>query len=206
MQEINPVYNFTVGQEGEYTKIVYNKTPVSNGILLPIALYTIIPAAFISSAFFEKSHSMAPGFIFWLVLMAVIPGGILYFINSGRTTGEIKLSKTQLLAHGKSYQLDHIGAFIIKDRQGAEITERTQISTGYYPPNLSGGVQALSNGMSGVSRSLSNSVKKKLNAAGFRIAIRYASKEIIIADHLGEFEAEALFDKLIQTAGYTKSN
>ncbi len=204
MQEVNPIYNFTVNQEGEYTKIFYTQKLVSNSILIPIALYTAVPAIFVASSIFGHSASMGSVFITWLTLMAIIPCGIVYFINRSRKTGEIKISKSQLIADGKSYQLDHISAFLIQTRKGREVSERTYTSTGYYTPNLAGTAHALSNGIRSASMILGNSLKEKLNAAGFMIAIRYATKEVVIANYLGEFEAESLLDKLTQIAGYTK--
>jgi len=190
MENVNPVYNYTIAQDGDYSAITYRKKIVSSVIMFPLALYMLIPAGIVASIIGSGSNSVGLGFFCFLLVIIGVPYLILYLTNSKRTQGEIKIGKNELIANGKHYQLDHISTFIIKERKGAD---RERFTTTKH------------SAMQGVSKSLGDALTRQLDAAGFRIAIRYASKEIIIAEHLGEFEAESLFDKITQIAGYTKT-
>lgn len=205
MEQVNPVYGYTIEKDGDYSKITYNKKKIGKTALFSFTVATLLPCLILTSLITSKFQSFGAVIFVWLVLQVSAPVFILWLFNRKRTTGEIKISKTSLAVDGKQYQLDHIAIFSIKDRKGADATEIHISRTGYYSPGLAGGVHAVSDGLSTLSHSSGNVLRKALNEAGFRITIRYAAKEVVIANHLGEHEVAALFDKVTEIAGYTKS-
>lgn len=205
MEQINPVYGYTTEKDGDYTKIIYNKKKIGNSALFSFTVATLIPVMIITSAITGNWHSFGSAVFLWLVLQIAAPCFILWLFNRKRTTGEISISKKNLIVDGKQYQLDHIANFAVKDRKGADQTEVYITHRGSYSSNLAGGINAVSDGLSTLSHSSGNVLRKALNEAGFRITMRYAAKEIIVANHLGEHEVAALFDKVTEVAGYNKS-
>ncbi|HEY0245406.1 MAG TPA: hypothetical protein VGC01_07595 [Mucilaginibacter sp.] len=171
---------------------------------LPLCIYTFLPAIGVASIFHPDSAGSA---IFaWGFSMAVLSAGIVFVINYFRKSGEFKISKTTIIANDKTYQLDHVSFFVIKDPSGAYMNNSTIIVQGMHSPlSMAGNVANLSNSMGNVARESKKALQKYINDAGYKIVIRYGQKEIAIAQSLGELEAESLFDKVTEIAGYTKS-
>jgi|GEM_PF-6217275 len=74
----------------------------------------------------------------------------------------------------------------------------------HNPFSVAGSVANLGNSMGNLAREGKKALQKYLREAGYKIVIRYGKKEIEIAKGLGELEAESLFAKVTEIAGYTK--
>lgn len=202
MKEINPVYNYTLQEEGEFTKFVYKKSPISYKMAGPVCVYTFIPAALLVFFFFNVP-SMGAGVVTWLLMTVALSFATVFALNQLRKPGEFKIGKAALIVDNKTYQLSHVSSFLIKDPFGAYSSETTTIIVNNHSTNLVGTVGKISSGMGQTSRESRRAIQQALNEVGYKIMIRYGSKDIQIASSLSETDAEILFDKVTNVAGYT---
>lgn len=191
--QVNPTYHFTTEQEGEFTKFIYQKTPVSMKAAMPLSFYAIVPAIVATAAL--KPEGFGSAVFIWLFITLGLGFGSVYLINYFRKSGEFKVSKTVIIADDKTYNTDHISTIYIKDPNGLATTETVYISNH----------RSISQGLANVSREVGNSLKRYISEAGYKIVIRHGTKDIAIAKGMGEIEADILFKKVTEIAGYTKS-
>lgn len=202
MQSVSPQYNFTAIQEGEFTKFVYKKTPLSYKALGPMCLNAILPAGFLTYLF--RPQTATSVIITFIVSLIASSALIIAIINAFRRSGEFSISKTKLVANDKSYDLDHISSFVIKDPNGGYIENVVTVHTSHNPFSFGSNVGKMQNEFQNIGRIGRAALKQHFRNVGYKIVIRYASKEIAIASGLGKIEAESLFDKISEVAGYTK--
>ena len=205
MQEITPVYDFTVEQEGEYSKFIYKKTPVSYAAAAPLCMYTFIPAIFITGII--KPETASSVMFTWLFSTVLLSVGVVFLINFLRKPGEFKISEKNIIADNKTYQLDHVSSFVIKDPAGLNTHDTTILVQNRHSPfSMAGNAANLSNSVGNLAIQNRKLLQKYIQNAGYKIVIRYGSKEVAIAKGLGELEVDTLFSRVTEIAGYTKSN
>jgi hypothetical protein len=200
MKEITPEYNYTVEQNGEFTKLIYKKTPVSYKMAGPVCWYAAIPAFLITMWF--QPQSLISGFIIWLIVLGCLSAAVVFMVNSLRKPGEININNKMVQVDGCTYQLEHVSSFLVKDPAGLYSTHTTVIVNNNNSYSLAGNVANLSQGMGQVANESRRAIQKHLRDVGYKIVIRYGSKDIPIAKGLGETEADVLFYKLTEVAGY----
>ena len=195
MQDVNPHYNYTVEQDGEFTRFIYKKTPISYKMAFPLCWYTAIPAFCLTML--TSPPALQGGVVKWLLFMAGLSCLIVFIINLLRRPGTISISKTAIVANNKTYQLDHVASFLIQDPAGMYSTHTTIVVHGGSK------AAALGQGMGQMANESRMAIQQHIRNAGYKIVIRYGAKDIKIARGLGETEAEVLFDKITAVAGYS---
>lgn len=200
MKDMTPEYNYTVEQNGEFTKFIYKKTPVSYKMAGPVCWYTALPAIFITMWF--QPQSLVSGVIIWLIVMGCLSAGVVFLVNLFRKSGEININDKMVQVDGCTYQLEHVSSFLVKDPAGLYSTHTTVIVNNNNPFSMAGNLANLGQGMGQVGNESRRAIQKHLRDVGYKIVIRYGSKDIPIAQGLGEAEADVLFYKLTEVAGY----
>lgn len=200
MEDISPVYNYTIEQDGEFTKFVYKKTPVSAKMAGPLCWYMFIPAFCITMLF--SPQSISSGVFILILVMVCLSFGTVAIINFFRKPGEISISDKAVNVNGCTYQLDHVSSFLVKDPTGVYSTHTTVIINNNSSFSLAGNVSNISHGMGQMANESRRAIQKYLREVGYKIVIRYGAKDIPIAKGLGETEADVLFHKITEVAGY----
>jgi hypothetical protein len=203
MMTVNPVYNYSVEREGAYDKVTYKKTPVRYRMAKPLCFYTAVPA-FMAMMITRPMYTPSPiatGVILWLIWMLALSLGIVMLINYFRKPGEIKISKTNLVAGNQTYDLDHVSSFLMKDPGGNYTTFTSVVTVTSNPHSLVGAMTGLTNGLQMMGGESRLAIKRFLREVDYKICIRYGSKDINIATGLGETDAEVLFDKILEISG-----
>lgn len=199
MQEVTAIYNYTTQRDGNYTVFTYKMTPVSYKLAMPLCFYTAIPAAMF--AFAIGAPGFMSGIILWVILMVGLGLGITFIINKFRKTGAFKISDTDVVVKDKSYARKDIVSYFVKDPSGNYVETTTMYVTQVNPLSVAGNVANLGTGLRQLGAESRNMIRKHLQDAGYKIYIRYGTKDIVIASGLGQREADGMFDKLIDVAG-----
>ena len=202
MQEVTAIYNYTTERDGNYTVFTYKKTPVSYKLAMPLCFYTAIPAAML--AFAIGAPGFVSGIILWVILMVGLGLGITFTINKFRKTGEFKISDTDVVVKDKCYARKDIVSYFVKDPSGNYVETTTMYVTQVNPLSVAGNVANLGTGLRQLGAESRNMIRKHLQDAGYKIYIRYGTKDIVIASGLGQREADGMFDKLTEVAGLNK--
>ncbi|MGJ1334183.1 hypothetical protein [Sphingobacterium siyangense] len=186
-KNINPDYPYTIEQQGEVQSFTYRKTMLSYQAVIPLAFYFAFPCIFLASAL--KCHDFMTSFYWWLFFTIGFAFLLVFLINLFKTKkGSFTISKEAISIDGKNYDMAHVKSIGIKDPWDDDSDE-----------------VVFTSGLRGVSYSLGNSLKKNTRQTQFAIVLRYATKKIKIAKGLNEQDAEALFDKVTEVTGFTKS-
>lgn len=189
---ITPVYSYTLTYEGDTAILSYRKTAVSLGIIAPLCLATAIPAALIAAG------SSLSWFVVWPLTRLLSAWALATLINFLRrqTPVIVKLGKAAIASQGKTYELDHVSQFILKNPQGVP-TSTSNTVLRYNPRPVAGGVTAVAAGIGNVTREAGQAIFQSFSN------VSYGSEDI--AKGLGETDAEVLFSKITKMAGYPRS-
>jgi|GEM_PF-5660046 len=88
MEHITPIYNFIVEQEGDYSKFIYKKTPVSYMAAAPVCIYTFVPAIAIVGVI--KPDTFGAMVFTWLFAMILLSLSVVFVINYLRKRVNLK--------------------------------------------------------------------------------------------------------------------
>lgn len=192
--QVTATYNFTTAKEGAYTIFKYKKTPISYKLALPLCFYTAIPAVFVTY-FFDLSGT-ATNVITWLVVMIGLGLGITALINALRKPGEFSISAKEVIAGSNRYTQDHIAGYFIKDPQGNHSAMTFMSVTNHNPLSLGSNLGAMQASVSRMGNESRMAIRKHVADAGYKICIRYGTKDIAIAKGIGEREADVMLVKI----------
>lgn len=196
MTQISPTYNFTTENEGLYTIFKYKKTPVSYKIVGPLCFYTAIPAVAFTALI--RPSGMQSAIIIWLVIMVALAFIITIIINALRKTGEFKVSISEVVVGERKYDKDHISAFFIKDPSGNN-NDATIITVRHHNPlSMASNVSNLSSSVGQMGQESRMAIRRHFQDAGYKICIRFGTKDIAIAKGLGEQEADVMLRKVME--------
>ena len=165
----------------------YNKNMISYKAVAPLWLFTAILSLFICSAL--NPNSLRVGFFIWVFFTVGLAFLGVYTINSIKTkTGEFIVKGRSVTVDSKTYDLDHVQHFRIKNSH-----EESHESTTYYSRGS----------LFAVFDARSSHFIKYISQTQFKIVARYATKEVVIASGLSEVDAEILFENFTQRIGFT---
>jgi hypothetical protein len=193
MNTVNPVYNFAITEEGEYTKVVYKKSPLSFKMAAPLCFFTAIPAALI--VFRSAPESLVSGIFAWLIWMVVLAIGLMYLINLLRRQEEFKINASNIVVGANVYERKNVAEYFIKTPSGQEYTTTTIVTSG-GSLSVPGAISNLSSGMVALSHETGQAIRRHMRNSAYRICMRYGAKNITLAKGLNETDALALFDKV----------
>ncbi len=181
MEVVKPIYNFEVQENGDVLLFKYHKNMISYKAVVPLCLFTAILSLFICSAL--NPNSLRVGLfilVFFTVGLAFL--GV-YTINSIKTkTGEFIVKGRSVTVDSKTYDLDHVQHFRIKNSH-----EKSHESTTYYSRGS----------LFAVFDETSSHFIKYIIQTQFNIVARYATKEVLIASSLSEVDAEKYYLKTL---------
>ena len=202
MESVLPQYNFTTANDGSFTVFTYKKTPVSYKAALPLCFYTAIPAFLIACAI--RPDSLMGGVMAWLFFMIGMGLAITAILNAMRKSGEFKINPQQVVVNEKSYAQDHVSAYFIKDPEGntSDVTTVTVMHGNAF--SMGSNIAKAQASIGQMGRESQRAIRKYIQDAGYKICIRYGSKDIAIAKGLGEREADVMLNKIKEVAQLNK--
>lgn len=185
-------YNFTVEYDGTYNHITYKKSPVKYTAAFPIAGLMAIPALILTLLL--RPESVNSGAITFLIIMTLLAFGTVFIINSFRGKGSFSVGKNDIIANKKTYELAHVSAIGVLDPAG-----KYEPDTLIYVEDTGFGTQRVT-----TRKSSAAAMRKVIAESNYKIAIRYGTKDIIIARQLNEVEADVLWKKVTELADLNK--
>lgn len=194
MPQVTPTYNFTAAKEGAYTVFNYKKTPISYKLALPLCFYTAIPALLLTM--FIKPSSTTSGVMIWLVVMIGLGLGITALINALRKPGEFRVNAKEVITGDKQYTQDHIAGYFVKDPQGNASAMTFVTVTNHNPLSLGSNLGAMQASVGKMGNESRMAIRKHIADAGYKICIRFGTKDIVIAKGLGQREADMMLIKI----------
>ncbi|RYE39264.1 MAG: hypothetical protein EOP48_25990, partial [Sphingobacteriales bacterium] len=171
MKDIPPVYNFTTQADGEFTKFIYKKTPISFKAAGPLSFYCIIPAGFFTMMFHPSSIGL--GLFIFIIIVATLSCGVVALINASRQSDEIAVSRTAVILHNKTYQLDHVSSFLIKDPTGGYSNQTTIIYNSHNPFSMASNVAKFGQGLGQAGRESRLAFQQHIRDVSYKIVIQY---------------------------------
>ena len=198
MQNQAPVYNFTVAQNGDFHEFSYQKTPLSFKMAGPLCMVTLVPAALLT--LMSKPDSGMSGLVTWAVLMVGMAFGLTWLINRFRKPGAFAISDKEVVIGEKRFDRSHISSWFIQNPKGGEESYTTTRIVHHNPLSMGSNIANIGSGIGAVNADARRAVQRHMAAAGYKIFIRFGTKNIKLASGLGETEADVLFDKIKEVA------
>jgi hypothetical protein len=180
------IYDFEVLKEGEYHRIIYKATKMPYATIVHYMVLALFPAGFLA---YLAGFELVPGL--WATgILALILGYLLFVgTNARRKGGEIKIGKHAVIVKENVYELHDISKIWIKNNQ-IDHFEKTVIIVDEYGDRKRRGVI--------------REMRRNLAKVSYQVVIQYGSKARVIAKDLGETEANALLNKIVQLSDLFK--
>lgn len=194
MKKANITANYTVEQEGVYSKFIYKKTPYSYQMAIPICIYICLPALCLTVL--SQPVTLQNGIIIWFSLMLGLSLGAVFIINYFRKPDTFKVSKNSVIIKDKVFLLDHVSSIYILNPSGHHSKNSMVVISRYYPLSLAGNIMGLNNQLGNVTARNRLSIQNYIQENGYKIIMNYGSKQVAVAIGIGEEEVGILFDKI----------